>query len=367
MADSRVHRAIEFARNAAAKPRDVHADGTAPRPRRFAIGDPQASIEKFFSILDAHALLGEDGLLAPDVELTSIGDHFDYGKTRDEIEQAAEDGTALLAWLACHPPDQARIVAGNHDLARVGELAAFDDERFAAARAEAREVYENGAPEAEFQRRWPEIPTAELAARDYSSFRVAQRDLVVELLRSKRMRAAFADGPATLQLHAGVTRETVERLALSQSASAAEIADALNLALDRAVDAWRPGTPLSIPGLHRAGSAASGEGEGVFYHRPARLVRSARRFDPRRLPAGLTQVVGHTGDRKCRELLGDGWHDAVAPRHGVLRTLTTDGETIVYGHGIREAAAGQARVIFIDGGMSHCATPEYELYAGARP
>lgn len=351
----RAHRAERHAREiAASRGVATERDGRR-RPRRFAVGDPQAPLSKFLEILDANGLLGDDGRLAPDVELTSMGDHFDWGPPH-EVDRAAEDGLALLAWLASHPPDQVRLVAGNHDLGRVGELAAFDDVRFADAHRDARRVYpDNPSQEPHFLRRWPELPTAELAARDFSTFRESQRGLVVELLRARRMRVAYAEGEDRLLLHAGVTLDHVGGLR-----SAPEIARALNDALDRALTAWRPGTPLALPGLHRPGDALRGEGDGIFYHRPAAVVRNARKFDPRRLPAGLTQIIGHISDKKCRELMPD-WHDGAAAAPGVLRSLVTDGTSVHYAHGVRERGPAEALVIFTDGAMHSCPPSEYQL------
>jgi hypothetical protein len=102
----------------------------APR-RVFAIGDPQTSADRFFSALAAHGLLGDDGWLRADVRLISMGDHFDYHVP--ERDRARVEGVLLLGWLAAHARDRVRILAGNHDLARVMEFATVDDARFLAA------------------------------------------------------------------------------------------------------------------------------------------------------------------------------------------------------------------------------------------
>ncbi|MEQ1735597.1 MAG: metallophosphoesterase, partial [Rhodoglobus sp.] len=111
---------------------------TAPTPvtarRSVALGDPQAATDKLFALLDHHGLLGEDGWLRPDVQLVSIGDHFDFGtRAQGTIARARRDGPRFLRWLAAHPPSQVTILFGNHDAARVMELAFADDERFDAA------------------------------------------------------------------------------------------------------------------------------------------------------------------------------------------------------------------------------------------
>ncbi len=130
-----------------------------------------------------------------------MGDHFDYHVP--ERDRARVEGVLILGWLAAHPRDRVRILAGNHDLARVMELAATDDERFLAAGDFAREICaapaaEQDALEAEFYRRYPEIPTPGYAGRDYNALTVEQRELgqadaarrLVRSGRSRRARAA---------------------------------------------------------------------------------------------------------------------------------------------------------------------------------
>src|SRR5262245_21504471 len=111
-----------------------------PFRRHVAVGDPQAGFEKYLRILDRHGLLGEEGELRPDVSLLSIGVHFDYDG--GDIESVRRDGLRLLRWLAGHPASQVLILAGNHDLCRVVELAGETDARFAEARRAARDVNE---------------------------------------------------------------------------------------------------------------------------------------------------------------------------------------------------------------------------------
>ena len=117
------------------------ARGSWGRPRRLAIGDPQAPLETAFRILDLHRALDDDGRLAPDVHLVSMGDHFDWGPP-EARPTVARDGLAFLAWLAAHPPDQVTLVLGNHDLGRVGEMVAFDAARFRRAQEEADSLYD---------------------------------------------------------------------------------------------------------------------------------------------------------------------------------------------------------------------------------
>jgi len=111
---------------------------------------------------------------------------------------------------------------------------------------------------------------------------------------------------------------------------------------------------------------------GMLYHRPANPSVEAnrgyefegimnRRYDARRIPLGLTQVVGHIGDQKCRTLLGP-WADDAEPRGGVIRSMVTDGEIVHYAHGLPQPV-GELRgaMIFIDGGMNRTPIEGYEL------
>jgi hypothetical protein len=169
-------------------------------------------------------LLTADLRLRDDVGLVSLGDHFDFPGDPD-------DGARTLAWLASHPPSQCVILAGNHDLARVMDLARVTDADFADARAETSQAL---APQ-EFLRRFPHVPTAALAARDYHHFSAAQRAQVSALLRAGRVvlaaTATLRDGGTALLTHAGVTAR--ELALLGAGADAREIAGALNDAFAR--------------------------------------------------------------------------------------------------------------------------------------
>ncbi|AGC48749.1 hypothetical protein MYSTI_07477 [Myxococcus stipitatus DSM 14675] len=370
--DALIQAARTRARHAVeAGPRSTPPDGV-PRRRRLVLGDPQAPCDKVLRILEHHGLLGEDGGLRPDVQLISVGDHFDWGPP-SERDAAAESALALVAWLASHPADQVIMLLGNHDLGRVGELAGFDDARFAAAQAEADRIYQHGvtdeAGERAFLERWPQVPTAELVARDFGNFRQAQRDWVEHLLRVRRFRAAHVAGTGLLVLHAGVTHEDLEvtGLAREHHADAHAVAQALNTVVDERVAGWTGGR-LELPGLHHPGDAASGEGTGIFYQRPSLKPEDAertrqtprRRFDPRRIPSGLTQVLGHTRDKRIRELMGV---TSGAARDGVVRHLVTDGARVTCAHGAPPpTGAAEAVLVFVDGGMSHCPVEDYELF-----
>lgn len=373
MISPRIQAALDNAATCAA--RAPHSAPPQPSPPerkvRVAIGDPQADFTRFLAILDRHGLLTAQGWLAPEVQLVSVGDHFDWGKPH-ERDAVAQSALRLVAWLAAHPADQAIILAGNHDLGRVGELADFTDATFAQAQAEADGIYDGDDTdelrERAFLERFPQVPTVELVSRDFSAFREEQRTWITALLRAHRLRVAYAAGPDLLVLHAGVTQEDLELVEVSEERSkdARAVADALNQALDAAVDAWQGGR-LVVPKLHHPGSADYGEGRGIFYHRPSLRPEDAertrltprRRFDPRRLPAGLTQVVGHTRDKRSRELLGLSGD----VRDGVLRYLITDGRYITYAHGTPAGSRPEdAVLIFTDGGMRESPLEAYELF-----
>ncbi|MFL5348570.1 MAG: metallophosphoesterase [Hyalangium sp.] len=373
MTSPRIQAALDNAASCAARaPHSAPPESSPPERRiRVSIGDPQADFTRFLAILDRHGLLTAQGWLAPDVQLVSVGDHFDWGKPH-ERDAVARSALQLVAWLAAHPADQVVILAGNHDLGRVGELADFTDATFARAQAEADGIYDGDdtdeVREWAFLERFPQVPTVELISRDFSAFREEQRTWITSLLRAHRLRVAYAAGPSLLVLHAGVTREDLGLVGVSEehSTDARVVAEALNQALDAAVDAWQGGR-LIIPKLHHPGSADYGEGRGIFYHRPSLQPEDAertrltprRRFDPRRLPAGLTQVVGHTRDKRSRELLSQPGE----VRDGVLRHLVTDGEHLAYAHGTpRSTRPEEAVLIFTDGGMRESPLEAYELF-----
>lgn len=366
------------ARELAREPWQPREPAGVARSRRVAVGDPQAPLGVFLRVLEQHGLLGDDGWLAADVELVSIGDHFDFGGSAQRRE-AAEDGLAILAWLAAHPPDQAVLIAGNHDLARVGELWDFDDARFSQVHERAVLAYRGGDPDPELERALceahPSLATAEVAARDFCAFSVAQRELVWALSRARRLRLAHAAGAGLLFCHAGVTRDHLSAIGLppSEQGHARAVADALNRVFDGAVSSYASG-PLALRSLHRPGDRAGGEGGGMLYHRPANpdVAQNrghdladplGRRFDPRRLPLGLTQVIGHVADAKCRELLGS-WALNEEPEPGELRHLESDGSSVRYRAGLPSEPRGAdvATVVFIDGLMNRTPVDRYRIF-----
>lgn len=366
--------------------RPVPVSAHAPR-RCFAIGDPQTSRERFFAILAHNDLLGDDGMLAHDAMLISMGDHFDYDGEPGEV---GREGLAILRWLAEHPPEQVPILAGNHDVCRVMELAPLGDRDFAEARAMAAEletVRRRGeditARERIFFERFPSLPSPGIAVRDFLSYAEPQRTLVQALLLAGRMTLALAaqlpDGCEALLTHAAITRRELALLdPVSQTPR--EIAAALNEILAMAVNEARPhweagehSRPLSLAPVHVAGTAGQ-EGGGLLYHRPAKPDRphaahawefhpdAPRRFDPRRLPPGLVQVCGHTGHRKCVRELGD-WVGSSAREtsQGGIRTLCADSHRVSYDYGIIDARSDVAVVYMIDATMHATEPAAYPL------
>lgn len=336
--------------------------------RWFAIGDPQTTFERFAGILRQHGLLDGAGRLRPDVGLVSMGDHFDfdYEKNGRTLEQAGQDGLRILEWLAEHPPEQIMILMGNHDAARVMELAFESDASFAEARRLAA-----GAVEA-FFRAVPHIPTPGSTLRDYAVFTVAQRELVQRLLREGRMRLAvvgYRDGRPMLMTHAGVTTRQLELLGIATDARS--IADVLGRrleeALARVAPTWARGehAALDLRPLHTAGTSGK-EGSGLLYHRVSRKADdTGRRFHPASLPRGLVQVWGHTGHHKCKEELEEAWlaDDAKALARGGLRTLTVSDAGVRYMAHVEPPEDGAATVYLIDIEMSRPEVTDLPLLA----
>lgn len=330
--------------------------------RFVAIGDPQAPLETFLAILSRHGLLGDDGTLAADVHLVSMGDHFDYGPP-SQRERAAADGLALLEWLAAHDAARVTLLLGNHDLARVCELAPFTDETFAIAHAEARSLYERGGDPTAFLARYHHVPDPECLARDYSCFTAHQRALVTQLLRVGRFRLAH-EHRGLLLVHAGVTLDDLTAIGVTADDPRA-VAEGLNHFLAERVSRWTGG-PLDLAPFHQVGSATTGEGRGALYHRPcdpstqppARMAGPPRRrFDPRLLPEAFPQAIGHIRDGKCRELMPR-WSDPTAAGDGPVRSLVIDGDTVSY----RASCVPGARLYFLDGGMAHAPVDAYQLF-----
>ena len=319
------------------------------------MGDPQAPFSKVRELLEGHgALRGER--LANDVVLVSIGDHFDYDH-RDPATSARE-GLATLRWLASHDPEQVILLFGNHDAARVMELATISDEELAAAREDAHRLTPH-----DFAAKYPSLPASGVIARDYASFTSEQRALVMELLLAGRFHLAITgeliDGRTALLTHAGVTMREVSLLGTpaEPAAIAAALEAHLAAAVERVATDWERGwlAPLSLAPLHHA-SPPGEEGGGLLYHRPSNPETGSsfhperpRRFDPRTLPP-ITQVAGHSGHSKCVQELG-AWAlpGAHARKHGGIRTLRVVGGTVSYDLGVAPPMPGAADLILIDG------------------
>jgi hypothetical protein len=346
--------------------------------RTLVMGDPQGPFAKLIEVLARHRALDGDRL-ASDVVLISIGDHFDYDFRDWEV--SGQEGLQALRWLASHDAAQVKLLLGNHDVSRVMELIAITDERFAAARAYARALDGDPACDARFRAAFPELPTAGLAGRDFASFSVEQRRLIEQLLLAGRFALALVgelpDGREVLLTHAGVTgRELAMLGAPAEPGPIAERLQArLAAAIDDVRDDWARGvaTPLSLEPLHVAGIPGE-EGGGLLYHRPTNPDRRGadcawqfaserpRRFDPRTLPVGLTQIAGHTGHNKCLAELA-GWTTAAARgrKHGGIRTLRLAGGTVTYDLGVAAPADGVADLILIDGELRRVPADEVDL------
>jgi hypothetical protein len=345
--------------------------------RTLVMGDPQAPFGKVLDVLRWHrALDGER--LARDVVLVSIGDHFDYD-LRNPREAGAE-GLKTLRWLASHDPTQVRLLLGNHDVSRVMELATITDTEFEAARQLASSIDDTERADGkgaasertikEYQPAFPTLPPPGVIARDYASFTSEQRSLVMQLLLAGRFHLAtsgvMSDGRPVLITHAGVTARELALLGVtcaSPVAVAAALEAHLAAAIDRVRGDWERGdlAPLSLAPLHVTGTRGE-EGGGLLYHRPSNPDRPGadpawalapgrpRRFDPRSLPVGLTQIVGHSGHAKCVHELGDWVAPAArARKHGGIRTLRFTAEGVIYDLGIAPPADGVADMILVDG------------------
>jgi hypothetical protein len=348
--------------------------------RTFVMGDPQGPFEKLLEVLDGHGVL-DDGRLADDVVLISIGDHFDYDF--HDWHTAGQEGLRVLRWLVSHDDRQVKLLLGNHDVSRVMELIAITDERFAEARGFAQALDGDVARAARFRAAFPELPTPGLAGRDFASFSVEQRTLVMELLLAGRFQLALAGalpgGREVLLTHAGITNRELAMLDLLGTSEPRTIAAALQAHLATAIDRvrvdWTSGVavPLSLEPLHRAGVPGE-EGGGLLYHRPTNPERPdadhawaaaserPRRFDPRTLPLGLVQIAGHTGHNKCLQELGPWSTDAARGRkHGGIRTLRFTGDTVTYDLGVLPPAGDVADLILIDGEMRRVPSAEVAL------
>ncbi|MFM2153546.1 MAG: hypothetical protein RL199_1981 [Pseudomonadota bacterium] len=347
--------------------------------RWFAVGDPQTTFDVFSATLAHHGLLGADGLLRPHVGLVSMGDHFDFDapKTDDPVDREREglEGRLILGWLAAHAPAQVRILLGNHDAARVMELAALDDDAFRTLRAEAYGVARDsdavwGAAHG--------LPSAGLLSRDFSTWSAAQRTQVQRLLLEGRYDLALAaetDDGTLLMTHAGLTMREWALLHRDAAQDVPTIAAGLQPFLAAAVErvraAWVVGrnAPLSLEPLH-VSSQPGREAGGLLSHRPANVNRDAiadaawewdpscpRRFAPADLPTTFDQAVGHTGRRKLLKEPSP-WSDGVASRAGDLHTLTFGEGTPRLVQGTAAPEEGRRRLFLVDPSLSQLGAGE---------
>ncbi len=330
--------------------------------RWLVIGDPQTTLEKLLSVLEHNGALDDEGRLREDVGLVSMGDHFDYhiDGTEEARLAAAAEGTKVLRWFAGHPRERVRILAGNHDLVRVQELHAVSDDEFRAIRS-------GELSDGDLANHHPTIPTRSCCQRDFSAFTTEQRELVQRLLLEGRFDLALhgeIDGASCLLTHAGITRRELRILDAEYERDVRALAARMNEAFAGAIDAvrsrWEAGetVPLDLAPLHRTGHSGVESG-GCLAHRPANPERPGadhewefhaefpRRFDPRFMPKGVTQVVGHTQHRKLKKELRP-WVD---PRtHDVehrLRTVVVD-QGVRYVPGVVTAEAHEASLVCTD-------------------
>jgi hypothetical protein len=315
-----------------------------------------------------------------------MGDHFDYALGKDPsvevLAEASREGILILSWLAAHPAEQVVVLFGNHDAARVQELASVSDAAFARARELAGAVARGERSEADFLRECPGIPTSDLARRDFCTFSEQQQRLVQRLLLAGRFCLALVTtvlGRDALLTHAGVTTRELRLLGLAEPATAAEVAEALGVRFEAGVDAVRAdwaanrAVPLSLEPLHIAGQAPD-EAGGMLAHRPSDPARTGgprppdiawefrpdrpRRFDPVTLPRGLVQVVGHTRHRSSlRELRRWATPAAADASAGVLRTLRVFDGGAEYDVGCQAGGLGEAVLCMVDAEI-HSVPPE---------
>jgi hypothetical protein len=140
--------------------------------------------------------------------------------------------------------------------------------------------------------------------------------------------------------------------------------------VDERVERWNGG-PLDLTPLHQPGNSGQRYARGIFYQRPAHpgthepeddfIGPPRRRFDPRLLPRGLTQAIGHIRDAKCRLLLG-GWAASEEAHEGPLRYLRVENGQVRYARGVPgPASPDAATLLFLDNNMPRVAPREYEL------
>lgn len=351
----------------------------------YAMGDLQCSFKGFLAVLDCRGLLTKDQRLKPGVSLVTVGDYFDYhDKETDSVEVTQKNGFEILSWLASHDQEQVTILLGNHDISRVQELIGMSDERFREARAMA---FALDKPDSawtieDFFEAFPEIPNPTIVLRDFSSYGEIQRDLLKRLLLEGRVKLGAYGlwrGRGVLINHAGLTRRELSILGDDELRDPGRISGLLNKRLEDAVErvreSWERGEAkaLDLEPLHVSGVARE-EGGGLLYHRPSNPDFFAdswaynktrpRRYQPKDLPGGLLQVVGHTQHHKCLKELGD-WivKEARGRELFDLRTLRVRGGSEVrYEKGLPgELGADEAALLMVDGAINDCPAERYPL------
>lgn len=333
----------------------------------WALGDPQTTYARFLETLDRARLLEDGRRLRRGVRLLSMGDHFDFAPPPGWSQASVStSGEQILSWLSEHPPEQVTILLGNHDVSRVMELYRMTDAEFTLAR---KQSASSKLDKSAFFERFPDLPSPGIAGRDYSAFRVSQREQVQQLLLSGRAKLACVvetpEGDRGLATHAGVTLDELRALKISGERDPARIARRLNALLSERVEAvrgaWERGeaAPLDLSPLHRTGRAGQ-EGGGLLYKRPQTAPfddwdAGGRRFHPRRLPPGLLQICGHTHHKKCRELMPDEAGPlSVEAVGGRLRSISVrDKKGVRYAVGLTPPRPGQATLWMTDGRMNH--------------
>jgi hypothetical protein len=350
----------------------------------FAMGDLQCEFNKLLSVLKANHCLDKTEKLAADVRLITVGDYFDYhDKESNDVQRTQRNGCQILEWLSKHSSEQVTILLGNHDICRVAELINYSEERYAKARQLAIEVSLEECPKKRqrFREQFPELPSPGIAERDFSSYGVKQRELIIQLLLEERVQLACVasfNGHPVLLNHAGVTERELEILQLSGETNPEIIAEALNTTLRKAVQkvskAWQRGErpALDLSPLHVAGTTDQ-EGGGLLYHRPCNpeAYKSSwafdshrpRRYHPQALPRGLIQVCGHTTHKKCLKELGDWIHPSARSQVlWQLRTLTVDNDQVSYRAGTpKDFNDTEAIMIMIDAAINDVSPKQYPL------
>jgi hypothetical protein len=373
-------------------------DHKASRRKWYAVGDPQTSALKFFEILHHHGLLAHTGWLRSDCGLIVCGDYFDF-KPRPEDpsfdtlkkkrEWMGNQGLMILKWLTTHPLDHIVVLIGNHDVARVCELDAFDDERFDKAYDLGVEllsdVREGRLHQEEAQRvfyeAYPRLVSPRIALEYFPAFQARQKEFLRRLLQLRRVQitahGSIRGRKPVLITHAGITTQTLTHLQLKHSTAPEHICLEMNrFFFNKAalsLQGWRLGrsSPLDLKPLVLP-TTREQVGGGVLSHRPIdpntcrdpKLLRglTPARYDPRDLPHGLTQIIGHVGHEKCVEAMPR-WLDNknTHKKLGNIRTLQIHKDKVHYNYCFVANQQIDTSIFMIDGLMQKCMSQDYEI------